>query len=264
MHHVTSRDGTLIGYDQLGTGPPLLLVHGTSSNRTRWSAIAPRFAPHVSVYTLDRRGRGASRDAAPYDIHREAEDVAAVVDAVADATGAPAALLGHSYGAICSLEAALLTGNLRRLVLYEPPIPTGQPLMPLALQRQLQTLVDSGEPEAALDLFYREGPRVPADQIEAYRQLPIWQEGIDMAATLPREVGAVDTYRLDPVRFARLAIPTLLLLGGDSPPFFRPAIELVDAALPSSHIVVLPGQHHSAMDTAPELFAGEVLRFLQA
>jgi pimeloyl-ACP methyl ester carboxylesterase len=55
----------------------------------------------------------------------------------------------------------------------------------------------------------------------------------------------------------------LLLLGGDSPPFARQAIEMVDAALPNSRVVILPGQQHIAMDTNPELFVREVLQFLR-
>lgn len=54
----------------------------------------------------------------------------------------------------------------------------------------------------------------------------------------------------------------MLLLGGDSPPFARQAIELVDSALPESRVVILPGQQHIAMDTNPELFVREVLHFL--
>lgn len=56
--------------------------------------------------------------------------------------------------------------------------------------------------------------------------------------------------------------PTLLLLGGDSPPFLKAATEAVHAALPKSRLVVLPGQQHTAMNTAPELFVREVLQFL--
>jgi hypothetical protein len=51
------------------------------------------------------------------------------------------------------------------------------------------------------------------------------------------------------------------MLGGDSPPIFRPAIEAADTALPNSR-VVLPVQHHIAMDTDPERFVGEMLDFL--
>lgn len=54
----------------------------------------------------------------------------------------------------------------------------------------------------------------------------------------------------------------MLLLGDESPAFFREAIEAVDDALPHARVVTLPGQHHAAIDTAPDLFVGEVLAFL--
>jgi pimeloyl-ACP methyl ester carboxylesterase len=57
---------------------------------------------------------------------------------------------------------------------------------------------------------------------------------------------------------------TLLLLGGDSPPLFRQATDVLAAALPNCQVAILPGQQHIAMDTAPDLFMKEVLQFLQA
>ena len=75
-----------------------------------------------TVYALDRRGRGGSEDAQPYTIEREFDDVAATVNAI----GEPVNVLGHSYGALCALEAALRTDHIRKLVLYEPPIPSPQ------------------------------------------------------------------------------------------------------------------------------------------
>jgi pimeloyl-ACP methyl ester carboxylesterase len=63
----------------------------------------------------------------------------------------------------------------------------------------------------------------------------------------------------DPTRFTGLTTPTLLLLGGDSPPFLKRATETVHAALPHSRIAVMPGQRHTAMNTAPALFVGEVV-----
>jgi pimeloyl-ACP methyl ester carboxylesterase len=72
-----------------------------------------------------------------------------------------------------------------------------------------------------------------------------------------------EAYQFKPERFKTLNVPTLLLLlGGDSPSFSKAAIEAVNGALPNSRIVVLPGQQHIAMDTAPDLFVREVLAFL--
>ena len=90
----------------------------------------------------------------------------------------------------------------------------------------------------------------------------VWKRRIQLAPTIPRELVIDRTYRFDPERFAMLQVPTMLLLGGDSPTFFRKAIEELDSALPNSTVVTMPGQQHIAMDTNAELFVEEVLRFL--
>src|SRR3712207_1323335 len=115
---VTSKDGTPIAYRRSGEGPPLVLVHGTAADHSRWRPVLPAFEQSFTVYAIDRRGRGGSGDSDDYAIEREFEDVAAVVDSF----GEPANLLAHSYGALCALEAALLTTNVRKLVLYDPGI----------------------------------------------------------------------------------------------------------------------------------------------
>jgi pimeloyl-ACP methyl ester carboxylesterase len=83
MQRVTSPDGIQIGYRTTGEGPPLLLVHGLLGDHARWAALQEYFEPHFTVHAIDRRGRGASGDGAGYDITREVEDVAAVVDHIA-------------------------------------------------------------------------------------------------------------------------------------------------------------------------------------
>jgi pimeloyl-ACP methyl ester carboxylesterase len=82
------------------------------------------------------------------------------------------------------------------------------------------------------------------------------------AHTLPRELRAEERYKFDAQRFKDLQTPTLLLTGGDSPHFLKAGIEAVATALPNSRIVVMPGQQHIAMDTAPDLFLHEVSTFL--
>ena len=98
---VTSADGTSIAYERGGRGPPLVLVHGTTADHTRWDPLRPDFEEHFTVYAIDRRGRGGSGDAAHYELEREFEDVATVVESIDE----PVNLLGHSHGALCSLEA---------------------------------------------------------------------------------------------------------------------------------------------------------------
>src|SRR5688500_3632411 len=79
MQTVTSGDGTKIAYEKVGSGPPVILVNGALSGRKAGSKIAALLAPHFTVYTYDRRGRGDSGDTRPYAVEREIEDIAALI-----------------------------------------------------------------------------------------------------------------------------------------------------------------------------------------
>ena len=258
MRKVISGDGTPIAYETVGSGPPLVMVHGSTGSRARWGSIVQPLAENFTIVLLDRRGRGDSGDGSDYAIEREFEDVAAVVDAL----DGPVNLLGHSFGAICALEAALLTDSLRKLVLYEPPL--AAPHTPAAVEEQarLDTMLEAGDREGVLTAFLQHSVGVPPEAIEQMRQSRTWMERIAIAHTIPRERQAVMEYSLDPSRFRALATPTLLMLGGDSPPVFVESTRLVQAALPACTLIVMTGQQHAAMDTAPDLFVREVKSFL--
>ena len=258
---VTSLDGTPIAYWKSGEGPPLVLVHGTSADHSRWAPVLPAFEEHFTVYALDRRGRGESGDSEDYSIEREFEDVAAVVDCV----GEPVNLLGHSYGAVCSLEAALLTRNVRKLVLYEPGMNvTGEQIYPPGFIDRLDALLEAGDRDAVISTMFRELVGMPQEEMEYLRSLPAWHERVKAAHTVPRELRADEAYRFDPERFGDLGVPTLMLSGDDSPAFLKAADKAVDEVLPDSRIVVMAGQGHAAMDTGTDLFTTEVVRFLTA
>ena len=258
MESIASKDGTTIGFARSGSGPPLVLVHGTSADHTRWKPLLPELEAHFTVHAVDRRGRGGSGDTADYSVEREFEDVAAVVDAI----GERSFLLGHSYGAICSLEASLRTRHVRKLVLYEPPIRTTTSLYPPGTTERLQALLDSGDRDGVVSTFFREVVRAPDEELHMLRSLPNWPARVAAAHTIPRELRINDEYRLESVRFSSLRVPTLLLLGGNSPTKFKDAVEAVHAALPDARVAVLPGQQHTAMNTAPEMFLRPVLDFL--
>jgi len=259
MEHVTSKDGIPIAYERSGEGLPLVLIHGAAADHTRWTPILPKLEKHFTVYAVDRRGRGQSGDVEPYTIEREYEDVGAVVDSIPG----PVNLLGHSYGALCSLEASLKTSNLRKLILYEPPIPTDvkKNYPPDAVDR-MNSYLHVGEREKALLIFLEEIAGIPQKEINMLRSLPSWSSRVAAAHTIPREEASVGSYVLKPQRFSHMGIPTLLLLGGDSLPFYRAAIEILKKSIPNSRVVMMPGQRHAAMDTAPELFLSKVIGFL--
>ena len=260
METIISTDGTRIAYRRNGEGPPLILVHGAAANHGRWSPVLPSLEEHFTVYAVDRRGRGGSGDGHGYVIEREFEDVAAVIDSI----GEPVNLLGHSYGALLALEAALLTQNVRMLVLYDPGIEAGEEIYPREVVERLEALLRAGDRDEVVATTMREVAGLPPQMVEHLRTLPVWQTRVAAAHTIPRELRAVKAYGFDPERFKGLMVPTMLLSGGASPAALRKAAEAVDEALPDSRIVVMPGQGHAAMDTGTDLFTAEVLRFLTA
>jgi pimeloyl-ACP methyl ester carboxylesterase len=254
---VVSDDGTPIAVWRSGAGPPLVLVHGTSADHSRWAPVLPALAERFTVLAMDRRGRGASGDAPDYAFAREFEDVATVVRWAGDRV----VLLGHSLGAVCAVEAALRTDRVGRLVLYEPPM--GFVASPPEVVGRLEALLDAGERDELLRVFMADVAGLPPDQVELLSSLPAWQARLAAAHTIPREERADRDYVFDGGRFRGLRAPTLLLLGGDSSEPFRAATEALAAALPDCRVAVMPGQRHAAMDTGAELFLAEVLSFLE-
>lgn len=261
MTTIASGDGTRIACWRSGVGPPLLLVHGaTADHTTTWRFVLPALERRFTVHAMDRRGRGGSGDSPDYSLEREADDVAAVVDAI----GEPVHLLGHSYGALCCLEAALRTTGLRRLILYEGvPLDGAELYEPGAVER-LGAYLEAGDVEGMLVAMFRDLVRMPPEELEVLRsQRDAWAVRIRNAPSLPRELQAEQAYVFEPRRFDTMRTPTLLLVGADSPSRELENARGVADGIPDGRIALLPGQQHAAMYAAPELFVSEVLRFLE-
>ena len=263
METITSADGTEIAFERTGSGPPLVLVPGGGANdHTRWEAagVRPALAEHCTVHAIDTRGLGQSGDADEYAFEREFEDVAAVIDSIDE----PATLLGHSSGALLSMEAALRTDNLRAIILYEPPLSVADhEFDDAAALAEMDELREQGQFEQVLLTFLREVAEIPSDEIDALRDAPNWHNRVDGAHTIPRYIRGVNGYEFDPARFADLTVPTLLLSGSETQQWVREATGVLHDTLPNSRLVTFEGHGHVAMLTATERFLDEVLAFIR-
>jgi pimeloyl-ACP methyl ester carboxylesterase len=103
MAVVISRDGTRIGFDREGQGPPVVLVDGAMCYRGSgpMKPLAAKLAPHFTVFTYDRRGRGESGDTQPWSLERGGGRHRGLVREA----GEPVYLYGISSGAVLALEA---------------------------------------------------------------------------------------------------------------------------------------------------------------
>ena len=260
LHHVTSPDGTRIGVHRIGSGPPLVVLHGGAADSTRWNPVAPALAERFSLHLVDRRGRGASTEEsdAPYSLRSEALDLVAVLESI----GEPAGVLGHSYGGLVALETLPLTDRISAAVLYEPAFDTpGHVMAPAEIIDRYSQLMAGGDRVGALDLFFREIVGVDPVPMHAH---PSWPARVAAAHTLDREARIGLGYACDPEHLAEVAVPVRILAGTTSPAPFGAAARAAHAALPDSELFELDGYGHTMMDVDPETFVRLVSDFLLA
>jgi pimeloyl-ACP methyl ester carboxylesterase len=262
LTRVVSRDGTPIGYFSSGEGPPLVLVHGLLGDHSRWQALRPYLEPHFTIHAMDRRGRGASGDAAEYAFEREFEDVAAVVNAVAGESGAAVNIFGSSGGALFSLGAALQTDKIHRMALFEPPLRYVTQLLPGALLERLDALLAQGDHEGVLVASYRAIVGLSDEQIEHLRAQPSWQGRIAAAHTVPRELRSASNYSFSWEQVKNIRVPSLVLVGSETPHAYRRSAEDMVYLLLDSELIILAGQGHGAEMFAPQLVAEPLVAFL--
>lgn len=254
LRHVTAPDGVLIASEVSGSGRPLVLVHGAGSARWSFDMLRPHLEGRFTVIAIDRRGRGDSTDAGDYSVERECDDVAAVVRDAGDG----AFLFGHSYGGLVAAGAALRL-ELPRLALYEPAMGGGL-ATPDTIDRW-ERLIEDGERDTVTREFLRDIGGYDDDGIALLERTPLWEARRQIVGTVPRELRAELAHRFGDWPLGSLDVPTLLLVGSDSPAW---AVRSVDAhadAMARAETRVLEGHGHGANLTGPDLLAAELTDF---
>jgi len=246
--HVASADGTRIAYRTWGNGDPILFVHGSATFGADWLLVLPVLRERFTIVSMDRRGRGASEDGPEYAMQREADDILAVLDAT-DARQ----LVGHSYGALCSILAAARTDRLRRFVIYEPPIAISEGSLPV-----IDQLVASGDHDTTLKTFLKFAG-APDEQLEAIRSSPAWPSLVTAIPTLPRELHAGAAWHHPR---SSIDVPTLWLQGTETrSSAYLDNLEDVQGAFSILRRESIADQTHFAHVFAPEIFGSLIASF---
>ncbi|MEV6987169.1 alpha/beta fold hydrolase [Sphaerisporangium sp. NPDC051017] len=251
--HVTSADGTTVAYDKSGSGPAVVLVQGGFSDRTHpiWAGLAAALSDEFTVYNYDRRGRGDSGDSESYEVEREIEDLAAVIEAA----GGSAAVFGGSSGGALALRAAAAGLPITKLAVYEPPFIIDDSRAPIAedFREQLATLVAEGKRGEVVERFMVEAAEVPAEMVGPMRESPFWEGMKAVAHTLVYEAAVCGPGNRLPVEdLEKVEAPTLALAGGNSGAWMQSAGKAVAQTVPNAEFTVLDGHGH---DIAPEALA---------
>lgn len=224
-------------YEELGSGEPLLLMHGGMSDASAFALNAPQLAGSFHVYMPERRGHGHTPDVdGPISYAGMAEDTIAFLETV---VGGPAHLVGHSDGANVALLAALSRPELvRQLVLisgnfhYDGLVPGV-----LDLERAAGFLEDT---------YARVSP-------DGREHFPLF---VAKLVRMVAEEPTLSTADLAPVRSR-----TLVMAGDDD------AIKLSHTAalyesIPDSELAIVPGTSHLLTLEKPALVNQLILDFL--
>jgi pimeloyl-ACP methyl ester carboxylesterase len=234
-------NGVTLYYEERGEGAPILGIHGTGSSTPLWRDAAAELAELGRAIVYDRRGFGRSERPEPLviDVHQQADDAAALIDALG---AAPAIVIGRSQGGEIAVDLALrYPERVRALALLEGG---GLSLSP-ALRRWLADLdrqifavaeVDMGTvaetmlrgvlgdegweglPEPVQALFAANGPAIVAEERGGLLEVSAEQLGT-------------------------ITQPTLIVAARDSPPALAEATRFVAAAMPSAQVEWVGGGH---------------------
>lgn len=246
MSTTISEDGTRIGFEVVGDGPPLIMVDGAMCYRefgpTR--ALATELRNDFTVFTYDRRGRGAT-PAEECSPQREIEDVAALVKEA----GGTAHLFGASSGAVLALAAANAGVGVTKLAMYEPPliVDDNHAPTPDSYLAEMRQLVAENRRGDAVTKFMRLVD-VPAFGIFVMRLMPPWKKLKAVAHTLPNDIELVAEFQrgrpLPENRWTSATMPALVADGGKSPVHMRNGAAALAAVLPNATHTTVPGLTH--------------------
>ena len=247
MEKVISKDGTPLAVDRFGSGPALILVDGAMCSRAfgPMPALAKELAAQFTVYHYDRRGRGDSGDGAAYELQREIEDLAAVLQYA----GGAAMVFGASSGAALAAEAARQLPGIRRLALYEAPYvidSTHEPL-PATFIADIKALVANNQRSEAVKKFMRY-VGTPGIVVLMMPLFPMWKKLTAIAHTLSNDLEIIAPHHngrpFPEGKWSALTVPTLVMAGGKSPAYMQNAMRAWAKALPNAGHRTLEGQTH--------------------
>ncbi|WP_425839713.1 alpha/beta fold hydrolase [Streptomyces fractus] len=267
---IDSTDGTPLAYRRFGSGPPIVMVHGSGGGLHSWEPVAELLADRYELWTPARRGYAPS---GPGRSPKRFADEVADLEALITMIGRPVHLAGVSYGANVALHAAAADLPVRSLVLWEPPLyAVGDELAPVLAE--FQELTAKGDQRCADRLLAEKVARIPAallDMMDAGDPDdtdpdtdPDTEPNAepDEASGWSRDLESLIADSSDVERWSDVTVPTLLMRGADTWEPMPSTLDRLATALPQVTYRTFPGQMHFAPSLVPDAVAAEIAAFL--
>ena len=247
---VLTVNGIEIGYDTMGAGPPLVVLHGASSSgREDFAAQIPSLSKAFLLYLPDARGHARTRwDVADgFSQMQLVDDLSSFVDALGLSTFH---LLGFSMGAMTAMRfATRYAGRLRTLILAGIT-PEREPRATIARRLMDPVRIQRDDPRWATELSARHDP---VQGVGAWQRL------------LPAIAAEITTQPLlTPKELHAIAVPTMVVCGDRDP--FVPVDHAWGLArsIPRARLFVVPDCAHEVASRQPALFNAALAGFYRS
>jgi pimeloyl-ACP methyl ester carboxylesterase len=254
----TTVDGVHVAFDVVGSGDPVVFVHGLGDERTTWAPIVARLENRFTCVSLDLRGHGETTGAVdfdPFGLHR---DLRCVVETLR--LSSPV-VVGHSLGGF-AVTAYAARHETRAVVNVDQPMD----LRPLSGHlRELQTRLAT-EPLApillgilesiglgALSQSAKERLRTSRAKLARETVLGIWRP------LLERDGESLE--RATTAMLRAVAVPYLSLHGNEPAPGYA---EWLRHRAVRARCEVWPGTGHFLHLVEPDRFVDRLTRFLSS
>jgi pimeloyl-ACP methyl ester carboxylesterase len=276
-------NGTLLEYEECGSGEPLVLVHGSASDHRTWQEQKTAFSAKYRVIAYSRRYHWPNApipEGADYSMFEQVDDLQALLQKL---TAAPAHLVGHSYGAFLCLLLAIKEPRLvRSLVLAEPPAITLFASSTPKPSEILKLLIKSPRTALAVISFGLKGV-APARSAARHGDVKKAMHLSGMAIMGKRFFLRLSASRLEQVdansikaeflgsgfaplqeeELRKLKVPALLITGQYSHPLFHHITDRLEEILPNTKRIEIEDASHIMHEDNASAYNQAVLLFLE-
>jgi pimeloyl-ACP methyl ester carboxylesterase len=263
MPTLTSSDGTTLTYTTTGTGPSVIIVHGTFSNADSHTELAQSLSSSLTVITYNRRTLSLAKDGAPnpdYTMQVEVADLHAILSAT-DAHY----IFGISSGAIICLETLRCHPSLIQKCALWDPIAIVNNSIDTAFVSRYNVEISEGKTEAALvtamlgtqlgPAIFRYFPRsflewLTRRGIQAQERNKKEENEItlkDLAPTIGYDFKIVEECKNDVERWKEIEAEMLLMAGDKNPGYIKNGAEAVEKVLRNVKKVNFKALNHGAV-----------------
>lgn len=259
-------EGQQVRYGVLGSGKPIVLIHGTPFSSVVWRTIAPRLAENRQVFYFDLLGYGRSEMRSGQDVSLGVQN--RLLDALlAHWKLAKPDVVAHDFGGCTALRTHLLNGrDFNSLTLIDPVAisPWGSPFVQHVRKYEAAFAGVPDYIQAAILSAYIAGAayRPLAPDVMALCADP-WRGEIGQPGFY-RQIAQMDRCYTDEIepRFAEVRCPVMILWGEEDRwiPIER-GRELAQR-IPGSLFQAVPNSGHLMQEDAPEAILAALSRFL--